>query len=190
MKKNLILLLSVLMVAGMAYGQKTVYFNSDYAENPFRNIKQIAILPFATPISSQHNLGNERIRRRRYTTQVLSMNQLKQLQNSRAFEFQNDLYSSLLEKAYLHDKIQNTKITNSLLNKNKINIDSLQNYMPSELAKLLNVDAILYGSITQRISGYGRHSSNIIHFVISLNDKTNGSIIFPKSKNSKNRKIM
>ncbi len=177
MKKIMFLFLTVLM-AFMAYGQKNVYFNSDFEGHPFANIKQIAILPVTTPISSR-DVNVEHLRHHQRTTissQDLNSNQLKQLQTSRALEFQNDIYSSLLEMNEMHDKIQNIRITNATLNKHQIGLDSIGNYTPKELAKILNVDAIVYSSVTKRISGYSRHSSNIIHCVISLNNNSNTQI--------------
>ncbi len=177
MKKNLILLFAIL-IASVVYSQKSVYFNPGFEGHPFEHIDKIAILPVTTPISSlDMNVGHlSRNRRTSYSSsssQDLNADQLKQLQNSKSIEYQNDFYSSLLERDDLNGKIQNTKITNAILNKNKIGINSIGNYTPKQLAKILNVDAILYGSITRRISGYSRHASNIIHCVVSLSNKNN-----------------
>ena len=191
MKKSFFLFLS-LLIAALAYGQESIYFNPDFAQNPFANISRLAIMPVTTPISSR-NITTEHIKRHSRTftanaSQNESMGQLKQLQNSRALEFQNDIYSSLLKKSEVNSKLQNVRLTNAILNKNKIDLDNLQDYTPEKLAKILNVDAILYGSITFRVSGYSKHSSNIIHLVMSLNNNKNAQIWQYNISEAKSRK--
>ena len=159
MKK--IIFLFLFSIVSAAYGQKpNFYINPAFKNHPFANIKLIAILPIETPISLLS----------------LEMKQLKELQNSKDVEYQNDFYSSMLEREDLSGKIQNTKVTNAILKQNKINLDSLQGLTPKELSKILGVDAVVLGSINRRISGYSKHHSNIIHCVVSLNDKNNAKI--------------
>jgi len=159
MKKLIFLFLTFITVA--TYGQKPkIYNNPAFKDHPFSNIEKMAIIPFHVPFQSVN----------------LELAHLKEMQNAKAVEYQNDFYSYLLDRQNLSSKIQNIQITNAILKQNHIDIDSLQSFTPKELANLLHVDAIINGSITRRISGYSRHSSNIIHCVVGLNDKNNTQI--------------
>lgn len=157
--KKIILFLFVTLSVSFANGQSTVYNNPEFSNQPFKNIKVIALLPFITPVPTNN----------------LNAAQLHQIQFNRGVEFQNDLFSYMLNTDYItNKKVQTIRMTNAELMKNHISIDSLAKYTPSEICKILKTDAILAGSISSE-SAY-RRKGNIIHFVLSLYDKNNNLI--------------
>ncbi len=157
MKKIIIFLLIILSI-NFADGQSKIYQNPEFSNQPFKNIHRIAILPFITPVPTNN----------------LSIAQLNQIRFNRGTEFQNDLFSYQMNTTYLNNRMQNTRITNSELRKNHIGIDSIANYTPSEICKLLNTEAIITGTISHQ-TAY-RRKDNIIHFVLSFYNNHNDLI--------------
>jgi len=155
MKKIILLLSTILLFVSITQGQSKVYQNPKFAHQPFHGINHIAILPFITPVPENN----------------LSAGQLNQIRFNMGTEFQNDLFAYQTNIPYLNDKMQNTRVTNAKLLKNHILIDSLANYTPAEICKLLNTDAIIAGSISHQTAR--RRKDNIIHFTLSFYNNDN-----------------
>lgn len=84
------------------------------------------------------------------------------------FKVQSDCYTFLRKKASLFT-IQDPMTTNALLVKNNLQVDNLIGLTPGEMANLLGVEYVIYGSVVINQTGVTNSSSN------SYSSKSNGS---------------
>lgn len=72
----------------------------------------------------------------------------KEKENKLSFELQTSMYNYLIEsKDYYSVQLQNIDSTNFILKENKM-IDSITQYKPQEVAKVLGVDAVIFSNYT------------------------------------------
>lgn len=96
----------------------------------------IAILPFDVTVQFNRLPKN------------VTLEQIKQNEFDLGFVFQNQLYNRFLRKNHqFMVNFQDIDKTNMLLKRNKIDLYHLNEYSPDELARLLEVDAIVSGKV-------------------------------------------
>ncbi len=130
--KNLLLLLTGLTLLTACGPSK--YITNDYREYSPRH-KKIAILPF-----SNHYTGR--------VPNNLTAEELLALRIEESILCQASLFHQLLSQSGIDDdqvqiSIQDVGITNARLEKNGISIEDSWNYDPTEIAAILEVDAIV-----------------------------------------------
>ncbi len=136
MKKSL--LVSFILFSTFIYSQTSLYENPQFDEIA-KNHKSIAILPFKT-----------QVKLRKKQMKNMTPESLKKLELDEAKGIQLAMYSWFLKRkkrgALQTIEIQDPNKTTALLGKQDINQENQANYTPEELAKILNVDAIITGN--------------------------------------------
>lgn len=97
----------------------------------------IAVVPFDATVSLRPKQMKD-----------ISPEQLQRMEQSEGESVQMAMYSWFLKREkrdQLTVKVQDTNTTNALLKKNGITYENLTDYTPEELAKLLEVDAVVSG---------------------------------------------
>lgn len=100
--------------------------------------KIIAIIPFRVTISLRPK-----------QMEMLKEGQLEKMQEDESRNIQMSLYAWFLKRRQqgkMWVDIQDAGTTTALLGKNGINYSNIDNYTPEEVAKILNVDAIVKGT--------------------------------------------
>lgn len=183
MKKIIILLL---LIVGIQYSnaQRKIYV-SDKFEELSKDHKTIAILPFQTTL----NLKSEQT--------TYSEAQIKKLAEKEGIAVQQALESYFLSrknKKKLKIEFQDINATNRILKKAGITPENIDIYAPKELCKVLNVDALISGSLTSRLllSKEVDTSFDLITFlkgksdygkiIIKLSDKNTGKLLWRYEK--------
>jgi hypothetical protein len=120
-------------VWGNVEKSKKIYISSNL-EKEIKNHHIIAVLPFNVLIQYRKIPKN------------YSASSNKKAQMDLSNNIQSELYSELSDKNKNYTvEIQNIEATNQILKESNI-LNNLQNYSPSEIAKTLKVDALIYGS--------------------------------------------
>ncbi|KOH44156.1 hypothetical protein [Sunxiuqinia dokdonensis] len=99
--------------------------------------QMIAVVPFDATVSLRPKQMKD-----------ISPEQLQRMEQSEGESVQMAMYSWFLKREkreQLTVKVQDTNTTNALLKKNGITYENLTEYTPEELAKLLEVDAVVSG---------------------------------------------
>lgn len=134
---GLTLVVLVCAVATARAGAKQ-YLNPNFKELT-ANHQTLAILPFKVTIDTKR-------------LKAVSLDLIHKNEQDEGFQFQKQLYVRLLEKSMQeHYTIgfQDADRTVALLQKAGFNMDSLSFYGKDELARILGVDAILSGTVSQ-----------------------------------------
>ncbi len=183
MKKLVVLLLLVVGIQ-QSVAQKKIYV-SDAFEELSKDHKTIAILPFQTTL----NLKSEQTN---YTE-----TQLKELAENEGIAVQQALESYFLSrksKKKLKIEFQDINTTNRILKKAGITLDNIDIYTPQELSKILNVDAIISGSLSSRLLlskevdtsfdfiSFLKGKSDYGKIIIKLSDKNTGKLLWRYEK--------
>lgn len=132
------LLLFVGLISFNLFGQTSLYEHPDFA-NIAKEHKKIAVLPFKTTIKLRPKQMKE-----------ISTEQLAELEIKEGLSVQNGMYSWFLKRkkrGNLTVSIQDPNRTNAILNKNGITQNNLSEFNPEDLAKILEVDAIVSGTL-------------------------------------------
>jgi hypothetical protein len=135
MKKITIIL--TFLIATASFSQTKLYVHSD-ADTYVSNTKTIAILPLRVQVKLRPKELKE------FTSE-----QIIELNKSESLDIQKGMYSWFLtreKRGSMLVNVQNPRQTNALLKKNGIDIHSYDAYLPSELGKILGVEAIITGS--------------------------------------------
>ena len=136
MKKIVAILL--FLVASPSIAQKTIYESSAF-ESISKNHKKIAILPFITTLKLDKK------------THHFTKEQLESLGENEGYAVQNALETYFLKRKKrkkLSVDVQDTQTTNATLAKNNITYQNIDIYTSQELARLLDVDAVINGNLT------------------------------------------
>ena len=135
MKK--LLFLSLFLFIFTINAQTNLYENPSF-DAIAKNHKTIAIIPF-----------NAQVELRKKQMEKMSKEDLIRLEKNEGKSIQLAMYSWFLKRKKRGKlttiEIQNPKRTTALLKKQNITQDNLNDYTPEELAKILNVDAIISG---------------------------------------------
>lgn len=135
MKKTLFIL-SFLFTTAL-FAQTKLYVHPD-ADSYVENTKTIAILPLKV-----------QVKLRPKELKDFSAEQIAQMNKDEAIDIQKGMYSWFLtrkKRGSLLVEVQNPTTTNALLKKNGIDIHSYDEYLPSELGKILGVETIITGN--------------------------------------------
>ncbi|WP_373055494.1 hypothetical protein [Zunongwangia sp. H14] len=133
-KKLIFPLLFIIFVTG-SRAQTHLYENPNFDEIA-KEHKLIAILPFSAKVSLRPKQMKE-----------ISAEQLAEMEKSEGNAIQNAMYSWFLKRktrGKLLIDIQDPKRTNAILAKNEIT--NIATFTPEELAKILEVDAVIGGN--------------------------------------------
>ena len=158
---------------------------SDKFEELSKDHQTIAILPFQTTL-------NLKAAQEKYSDK-----QLKKFEQQEGVAVQEALESYFLNrkrKKKLKIDLQDINTTNRILKKAKITDENIDIYTPQELCKLLEVDAIISGSLTSRmlLSKEVDTSFDLITFlkgksdygkiILKLSDKNTGKLLWRYEK--------
>lgn len=133
MKKYFIPGLVLLLFLGCA----TVYKNPAF-KSIYQNHKIVAIVPFDVSISMKK------------LSDGMTYKMLKEMEKDEAYVIQSEIYAYFLKRQSKNKytvKFQDVDKTNSRLTRAGINFDNIRNYTKKEIAKILNVDAVLSGTV-------------------------------------------
>jgi hypothetical protein len=120
----------IFIVAGCA----TVYTAPGL--EPVVQSKSIAILPFDVKV--QYNRLPKNV----------TLEQIHENEHELAFVLQSQMYSRFLQKGHKYPvSFQDVDMTNMMLRRNKIDIERLGEFSKDELARLLEVDEVISGSV-------------------------------------------
>ena len=134
--KRLLLSLTIL-ISAYTSAQTKLYVHPD-GDNYAANTKTIALLPLKVQVKLRPKQLKD------FTSE-----QIIQMQKDESLDIQKGMYSWFLtrkKRGELTAKIQTPARTNALLKKAVIDIHSYDEYLPSELGKILGVETIITGS--------------------------------------------
>lgn len=129
--------LTVVIFFTTTNAQTKLYIHPD-AKNYVKNTKIMAILPLYVQVKLKPRQLRD-----------LAPEEVTRMEENEALDIQRAMYSWFLarkKKGKLLVKVQNPKKTNVLLKKAGINIHSYNDYLPSELGKILGVETIITGT--------------------------------------------
>ena len=184
MKKVLISLLVLVVGMQFANAQKKIY-ESDSFEELSKDHKIIAILPFQTTL----NLKSD--------DNTYSKEQIKALEQQEGIAVQQALESYFLNrkrKKKLKIEFQDINTTNRLLKKAGITADNMDIYAPQEISKVLDVDAIISGTLNSRLVlskdidtsfdliTFLKGKSDYGKIILKLSDKKTGKLLWRYEK--------
>ncbi len=131
MKKIVFLAVVVLLLSSCA----TVY-NSAGLKTAEQQHHLVAILPF--DVTVQYNKLPKNV----------TVEQIEENEHDLAFILQNQMYNRFLRKNEQYRiQFQDVDKTNMMLERNKIEVEQLSEFSPDELARLLEVDAVISGKV-------------------------------------------
>ncbi len=135
--KKITLSLFFVLLAFITNAQTHLYENPNF-DAIAKNHKLIGVIPFKATVTLRPK-----------QMQDITVEQLHKMEVAEGEEVQNAMYSWFLKRekrGELTVKVQSPSITNVALKKAEITIDNFENYTPSELAKIIGVDAIVMGT--------------------------------------------
>lgn len=136
MKKTLFTILLLALVC-KSYAQTNLYENPEFDEIS-KSHKIIAIAPFKTQVKLRPKQMKD-----------MSTEQLNRIEKSEGEGIQSAMYSWFLKRKKRGDlqslELQDPKVTTALLKKNNIDYNNITDFTPQELAKILQVDALISG---------------------------------------------
>ena len=130
------LLLALTLLVGATVEAQTHLFEHPDFETIARDHKTIAIIPFSAKVSLRPKQMKE-----------ITAEQLKEMEMNEGTSIQTAMYSWFLKRkkrGKLLIEVQDPNKTNALLKKNEVDMEITT---PEELAKLLEVDAVITGKI-------------------------------------------
>ena len=181
--KKIIVLLVLFVGIQQSFAQKKIYESNKFEELS-KDHKIIAILPFQTTLNLKSEQNN-------------SEEQVKKLAQREGIAVQQALESYFLtrkNKKKLKIEFQDINTTNRILKKAGITLENIDIYTPQALCEILNVDALVSGSLTSRIllSEEVDTSFDLITFlkgksdygkiIIKLSDKNTGKLLWRNEK--------
>jgi hypothetical protein len=140
MKKQSKLLLSIIILGVLFFmlqGCATIYVSPEF-ESARQTHKTIALIPFEVTIDAKQ------------IPKDMSREVVRELENDEAVVFQQQLFTQFLQRQMKGEytvEIQDIDKTNRLLNQAGINLDNLGSVSKEDIARTLEVDAVISGSI-------------------------------------------
>ncbi|HPF10958.1 MAG TPA: hypothetical protein PKW08_01810 [Flavobacteriaceae bacterium] len=135
--KQLLFFIVACAAITLSHAQTNLYENPDFDEIA-KNHKIIAIVPFKTQV---------KLRPRQM--EKLGEGDLERMEKSEGESLQNGMYSWFLKRKKRGKlaglELQDPKRTNALLKKQGIDYDNVYEYTSDEIAKILEVDAVIMG---------------------------------------------
>ena len=117
---------------------KAIYTNPEF-KTLAKDHKTIAIVPFKATLSLRPK-----------QLEKITTEELKEIEDDHGKSVQSALESYFLKKKNQYNftvEFQGTNKTNAILAKNNITQDNIEKYTPEELTKLLEVDAVISGTL-------------------------------------------
>ena len=177
------LLLALTLLVGATVEAQTHLFEHPDFETIARDHKTIAIIPFSAKVSLRPKQMKE-----------ITAEQLKEMEINEGSSIQTAMYSWFLKRkkrGKLLIDVQDPNKTNALLKKNEVDMEITT---PEELAKLLEVDAVITGKIeTDKPMSDGASialgllvgfwgSTNSATVNMSINDAEDGTLLWNYNK--------
>jgi len=135
--KKLVLILSFLTFIFNINAQTNLYENPEFDEIA-KTHKIIAVVPFKTQVKLRPKQMKD-----------MTDEQLHRLEKAEGEGIQTAMYSWFLKRKkrgkLQNLEVQDPKVTTALLKRKEINYDNITDFTPQELAKLLEVDAVISG---------------------------------------------
>ena len=135
--KKLLLFTFVIFFSNSIIGQTNLFENPDF-DKIAKDHKIIGVIPFKVSVTLRPRQMKD-----------ITPEQLERMEKSEGEAIQSAMYSWFLKRkkrGKLSVDIQNPATTNAKLKKTGLNIDNYEEYTPSELAKILEVDSIIMGT--------------------------------------------
>lgn len=136
MKK--LLLFAILIVTFSKTISQTHLYEHPQFDSIAKNHKSIAIIPFKTQVKLRPKKIKE-----------ITEEQLANLEKSEAFGLQSGMHSWFLKRkkrGKLNIEVQQPTRTNAILKKAEITYENIEDQLPEDLAKILDVDAVITGT--------------------------------------------
>jgi hypothetical protein len=135
--KKLLLSILLLTFVNDVFSQTNLYENPEF-DNIAKTHKIIAIVPFKTQVKLRPKQMKD-----------MSSEQLNRIEKSEGESIQSAMYSWFLKRKKRGDlqnlEIQDPRTTTAMLKKQNIDYNNIMDFTPQELAKLLEVDAVISG---------------------------------------------
>lgn len=180
-RRNVIIVLIVLLAAFNGYSQKNIYESARF-ERLSRDHKVLAIIPFITHLELEEELSKE---------------ERSELEEKEGYEVQNALETYFgrgnRRKKFSVD-FQNIQNTNAILTQNNISYTNIDTYTIKQLCELLKVDGIISGNMDLNIllsegvptdfsfMDYIRGDANYGRIGIKISDGATGKLLWKYEK--------
>ena len=125
------------LISILTFSQTRLFVDPDFPSIGYSH-ETIAVVPFKTTVSLRPK-----------QMESLKDGQLAKMEEDESSMIQQSLYSWFLKRRQQGDlwvDIQDVNTTNALLARNGITYQNLDDYTPKEIAKILEVDAVIKGS--------------------------------------------
>ncbi len=135
--KKLVLVFFIILPLASANAQTRLFVDPEF-QRIGNNHKIIAVIPFRVSISLRPK-----------QMEALKEGQLERMKEDESRNIQMALYAWFLKRRQqgkMWVDIQDASTTTAILGKSGINYSNIDNYTPEEIARLLNVDAIVRGT--------------------------------------------
>ena len=135
--KNLLLFTLIIFSNNLIFSQTNLFENPDFDEIA-KNHKIIGVIPFKTSVTLRPKQMKD-----------ITPEQLDRMEKSEGESIQSAMHSWFLKRkkrGTLSVDVQNIETTNAKLKKAGVNIENYETFTPLELAKILEVDAIIMGT--------------------------------------------
>jgi hypothetical protein len=137
--------LALLVFAGCA--EPTIYTKPEFSDVT-KSHQKVAILPFTVNIDSKNQ------------SKEFTVEMARKAEKDEGYLFQQQIYAQFLKqqsKGRYTVSFQDVEYTNAVLSKGSITYENMSTYKKSDLAKLLEVDAVISGTIkrSKPMSGAG-----------------------------------
>ena len=130
-------LMAMIFICVAAYGQTNLYENPDF-DKIARRHKIIGIIPFKATVTLRPKQMKD-----------ISPEQLERMEQAEGQGIQTGMYSWFLkrkERGKLKVNLQDPATTNAKLKQAGITYENYEEYTPADLAKILEIDAIVMGT--------------------------------------------
>jgi len=179
MKKSLLTILLMGLIFSV-FSQTRLFVDPNFSSMGGGH-KIIAVIPFKTTIS---------LRPKKMET--LKEGQLEKMQEDESFDIQQSMYSWFLKRKQqgkMWVDVQDVHTTNAILARNGINYANLNQFTPEEIAKILEVDAVVDGTFeTSKPMSDG--ASVALGLLVGFYGATNNAEINMFIHNSENGKVL
>lgn len=135
--KKLLLFAILLTSVLFSYSQTRLFVEPNFSQIG-NSHEIIAIVPFKTTISLRPKQMS-----------ALKEGQLEKMQMDESLSIQQSMYSWFLKRRQQGNMwvdVQDASTTNALLARNEITYENIDQYTPAEIAKILDVDAVIRGT--------------------------------------------
>lgn len=135
--KKLLLLALTIFFSNLIFAQTNLFEHPDFDKIAQKH-KIIGVIPFKASITLRPKQMKD-----------ITPEQLEKMEKSEGESIQSAMYSWFLKRkkrGKLKVDVQNPATTNAKLKKAGVTLENYENYTPSELAKILEVDSIIMGT--------------------------------------------